>query len=593
MLVVIDQRATGGASNLSAASAGAALAHANRKPVEIWQPGRLTEAEKAALYVKDYAPPEFPRPSSQYSAEGLGAAILAVRAQRGTSGVSPTPETTAEQSQRQDKALRAATDAYTTRQRADSAPSEPVVTTDSPWARSAAGASRGVRVEEEGPLDHLDSAMEASRIQHIANTNPRLYTSSPPVASEIEERNRRNSLHAAAISMAKDMYDITGPRGEAGDRSSAIYAAQRGQDRTRVRRTISGGDGTAGQRALTLQDAAQKRAAEKLARMQDEHVELQQYYGTAPQPQRSLLSVGRRKRTSSEADATQADAEQSRQIRNQMFSLRTKLNRVDEKRQQDRDLLMEAARRNVDATIHDMEMKLYADTGRAPPSIQKQWEEAAQARARQEAEAAEATGARRDRVNIGAQRYMDMADVEAVARTRVQPALDEIEDQAERRRAQEVEARLDAEEQQRQAAIEKEREADRRAVEKQEREKGQYYIATRESAVPGLTMRQYRRSVKPSVIPRDSISCYGDGRASEYPPRSLSQNTKRLLNLQRKQLQLRQSDKRPPLLLPKSAFVKPVPKKLLPRHLKQLAKWPPKTRKPLLPRKNASAKPVP
>lgn len=480
MLVVIDQRGTGGASDLSAASAGAALAHANRKPVEIWQPGRLTEAEKAALYVKDYAPPEVPRPSTRYSAEGLGAAILAVRAQRGTSMVLPTPETSVEQTQRQDRALRAATDAYTTRQRADSAPTVPVISTDSPWVRSAAEASCRIRVEEEGPLDHLDSAMEASRIQHIANTDARLYTSSPPVASEAEERNRRNSLHAAAISMAKDMYDITGSRSEAGDRSSAIYAAQRGQDRNRARKTVSMGDSTAGQRALTLQDAAQKRANEKLARMQDEHAELQQYYGTAPQPPRSRLSMPsmptRRKRTSSEADATQADAEQSRQIRNQMYSLRTKLNRVDEKRQQDRDLLMEAARRNVDATIHDMEMKMYADTGRAPPSIQKQWEEAAQARAHQEAEAAEATGARKGRVDIGSQQYMDMADVEAVARTRVQPALDEIEDQAERRRAQEVEARLDAEEQQRQAAIEKEREADRRAVEKQEREKGQYLL---------------------------------------------------------------------------------------------------------------------
>lgn len=452
--------------------------------MEIWQPGRLTEAEKAAVYVKDYTAPEVPRPSSQYSAEGLGAAIIAMRAQRRTSGVSPAPDTSVEQSQMQDRALRAATGAYTTRQRADSAPTESVITPDSPWARSAAGASGQVRVEEERPLDHLDSAMEASRIQHIANTNARLYTSSPPIASEVEERNRRNSLHAAAVSMAKDMYDITGSRSEAGDRSSAVYAAQRGQDQGRARKTISGGDVSAGQRALTLQDAAQKRAAEKLARMQDEHAELQQYYGTAPQPPRSRLTVGRRKRTSSEADAAQADAEQSRQIRNQMFSLRTKLNRVDEKRQEDRDLLMEAARRNVDATIHDMEMKLYADTGRAPPSIQKQWEEAAQARARQETEVVEAAGARRDRVDIGARQYMDMADVEAVARTRVQPALDDIEDQAERRRAQELEARLDAEEQRRRAAIEKEREADRRAVEKQEREQGQYPVPHMVSNIP-------------------------------------------------------------------------------------------------------------
>jgi hypothetical protein len=153
-----------------------------------------------------------------------------------------------------------------------------------------------------------------------------------------------------------------------------------------------------------------------------------------------------------------------------MFSLRNKLNKVDEQRQKDRDMLMEAARRNVDAKIHDMEMQVYADTGRAPPSIQKQWDEAARERVHQETEAAEAKSVtpERERVNIGASRYMDMADVEAVARSRVQPALDDITDQAERRRAEELEARLDAEEQQRQAAIEREREASLSRAEKRD-----------------------------------------------------------------------------------------------------------------------------
>jgi hypothetical protein len=292
-----------------------------------------------------------------------------------------------------------------------------------------------------------------------------MYTSSPPVASEVEARNRRNSLHAAALVMAKNMYDASGPKGESGSATvdPAVYAAQEGQNRLQYRKTVSGAMDSTAHRALTLQEAAQKRAAEKLARMRDENAEMQQYYGTAPQPQRSRLTT-RRKRTSSDADPSQVDAEQSRQIRNQMTSLRSKVDRVDVQRQKDRDLLMEAARRNVDATILDMEMKLYNNTGRAPPSVQKQWEEAARERARQEAEVAEASRTRDGQVNIGGHQYMDMADIEAVARSRVQPALDEITEQAEQRRAQELEARLDAEENQRQAAIEKEREASLRAL---------------------------------------------------------------------------------------------------------------------------------
>lgn len=477
MLVATDQRATAGTPDLSHASAGAALAHANRKSVEIWRPGRLTDAEKAAFSVRDFNPPEIPQPSTQYSAEGLGAAILAVREQRGMSSLQPTQtghkhDISLDQSHALEKARRAATGAYATRRRSGSAPSESgAAATESPYARFAAGALQHGKAEDENPLGHLDSAMEASRIQHVANTNAQLYTSHPPVAGEVEERNRQNSLRAAAVSMAKDMYDVTGPPGEPGQLDPAIYAAQKGQEQERSRKTVSGALGSTAQRALTLQDAAQKRAAEKLARMQDEHSEMQHYYGTAPQPQRSLLAT-RRKRTSSEADVSHVDAEQSRHIRSQMTSLRTKVNRVDEKRLKDRELLMEAARRNVDATIQGMERKLYADTGRAPPSMQRDWDEAAQERVRREAEAVEASGAQENRVNIGVQQYIDMADVEAVARSRVQPALDEITDQAEKRRAQELEARLDAEEQQRHAALEKEREADMRAAES--RGKGRY-----------------------------------------------------------------------------------------------------------------------
>ncbi|KAJ5736706.1 uncharacterized protein N7483_001831 [Penicillium malachiteum] len=453
---------SGGASTLSAASAGAALAHANRKSVDAWRPGRQVAAEKAALHVKDLTPPESPQPNSQYSAVGLGAAILAVREQR-NSTFSPTQEAQQQDHARQlqNKARQAATGAYTTgRRRADSAPSEQVLASGTPYALRAAGASHRLKTdpEEENPLDHLDSAMEASRIRHVANTNAKLYTSSPPIASEIEERNRQNSLRAAAISMAKDMYEVKAPKSNASSSDSAIHAAQRGTDRLQYRKSISATEGPTARRVMTLQEAAQKRAAEKLATMQDDHTELQNYYGTRSQPAKSLLTT-RRRRTSSDADVTQVDAEQSKRIRNQMSSLRTKLDQVDEKRTKDRELLMAAAQRNVNATMIGMDMKMYADTGRAPPSLQREWDEAAQERIRREAEAAEASGARGNRINIGKNQYMDMADVEAVARSRLQPTFDEMTENAEQRRAQELEAQLDAEEKERHAALEKEREA--------------------------------------------------------------------------------------------------------------------------------------
>lgn len=477
MLLVPDQRVTGVVPNLSHASAASALAHANHKPVEIWRPGRYTEAEKAALCMKDFTPPEFPQPSTGHSAAGLGAAVQAVREQTSPQTIQKhdieVQQSRAQEKARQEKALRAATGAYATRKRADSAPSEPVVTSEPRYARTAAEASQHVPAEEEEPLDHLDGAMEASRITHAANQNARLYTASPTIPSEVEERNRQNSLRAAALSMAKDMYDVTESKGDT-EVDPAVQAAQRGIGQTQYRKTVSGASGNAIRNALTLQEAAQKRAAEKLARLRNEHAEMQAYYGTAPQPQRSRLST-RRKRASSDADATPTDAERSRHIRHQMTSLRTKLDRVDEKRQQDRELLMKAAQRNVDQTMQDMDMRMWTDIGRAPPSIQKQWDEAAEARFRKEAESAEATGASAEatgapananRVNIGGRQFMEMADIEAVARSRVQPTLDEISDQAESQRAHDMEERLDAEEQERRATVEREREDDMRTATK-------------------------------------------------------------------------------------------------------------------------------
>lgn len=482
MRLSADSRAVGGTPNLSHASAASALAHANRKPVEVWRPPtRQPAAEKAALCVKDYTPPQQPQPATGHSAEGLGAAMIAVREQRASVGQAPTStghrrgssatdryHHTAVGGNPKDKALQAATGAYTlSRKRADSAPSDPGVTSELSFGRAAAGASRYARVEEEGPLDHLDPAMEASRLQHAASTNPKLYTSSPPVQCEIEEQNYKNSQRAAAISMAKDMYRVTSAKNQSGQ-SPAILAAQKGQSQLGYRKTVSTADGAAVRRAIALQEAAQKRAAEKLALMQDEQVEYQQYYGTAPQPQRSRLTT-RRKRTSSDADASQIDAEQSRQIRSQMTSLQTKLDQVDVQKTRDRELLMQAARRNVDQTLQDMEAQLYANTGRAPPSVQKGWDEVAQERVRREAEDFEATTAQGNRVNIGGQKYMDIADIDAVARSRLQPTFDEITENAELRRAHDIEARLDAEEEQRHAAVERQREAEVKELEKQEK----------------------------------------------------------------------------------------------------------------------------
>ncbi|RHZ62658.1 uncharacterized protein CDV56_105829 [Aspergillus thermomutatus] len=336
---------------------------------------------------------------------------------------------------------------------------------EAPYAASAAGSVKP-GPEVEGPLAHIDSSLEASRIHHMATANAQLYTEQPPI--KLEEQDRKNVLRAAAISMARDMYEITEAREEeqTGEPSAALYGAQRGHSRMRSQQTVPKSDPTALKQAIKVQEAAQQRAAEKLAKLNEPTY--QEYYGVEPHAPRPSLSI-RRRRASFDSDTSAADAERSREIRYQMSSLRSRLDAVDEQRTKDRANLMEAARRNVNATIQDMEMRVYNETGRPPPSMQKEWEEAALERAQREVQEGEPYQPP-DRVNIGAERYMDMADVEAVARSRLQPTFDEITDRAEKQRAKELEARLDAEERERYEAIARERELDTMAEEKRQRE---------------------------------------------------------------------------------------------------------------------------
>ncbi|KAF7597435.1 hypothetical protein BBP40_003682 [Aspergillus hancockii] len=436
----------GSRPGFSHASAVAALAQAK---------SRQLEAEKqaaAAFYAQDHR--------SDISSHGGYRASTSMRRDRSSISSLPpstevsaadlTPEARREIAERE-KAISAARGAlYSNRKRAESAFSE------APYVGSTAD-----------ELSNLDRSLEASRIQHLAHSNARLYTASPPVAPELEEQRRKSVLQAAAVSMARDMYSVTEAT-EPDQLYPSAPATQTGYGRVRPKRSASKPEAGAVQRAFSLQETAQKLAAEKLASMQDDSAIYREYYGIEPQTTRSSLYV-RRRRLSVDSDASEFDVEKSREIRHQMTSLRTKLNAVDEQRDKDRALLMEAAKKNVHAVLQDMEMRVCAETGRAPPEVQKGWEEAALARAQKDMQEIGLQYAPGEKVNLGAQKFVDMSDVEALARSRLQPTFDEITDRAETERAKELERRLDEEERQRREAVARQREADLLAEEKRQK----------------------------------------------------------------------------------------------------------------------------
>lgn len=486
----------GSRPGFSHASAVAALAHAK---------SRQLEAEKqaaAAFYVQDLR-------SDVSSHGGYRTGASARRDRSSISNVPPSTEISAadltSEARREiterEKAVSAARGAlYSTRKRAESAPSK------APYAISAAG-----------QLKYLDNAMEASRIQHLTNVNPQLFTASPPVAQEIEDQRRKSVLQAAAVSMARDMYSLAeATEPEQFYPSAPVTRTNHG--RVRQKRSASRPEAGAIQRAVSLQETAQKLAAQKLASMQDDTAVYREYYGIEPQTTRSSLPT-RRRRLSMDSDVSEFDVERSREIRHQMTSLRTKLDAVDEQREKDRALLMVAAKKNVDAVLQDMEMRVCAETGRAPPSLQKEWEEAALARAQKDIQDTDTQYASGERVNLGAQQFVNMSDVEALARSRLQPTFDEITDRAETERAKELERRLDAEENQRREIIARQREADLLAEEKRQKASMKQELKGK-----GERTRLWRKSKRT----QDNEPTLGKPRlkgAAEAPAESASQET--------------------------------------------------------------------
>lgn len=474
---------------LSSAGAAASLAHANHKDLELWQQDSIPAAEKAAYLAKDYHADPLWQP--ELSAAGSKAALLAARegghveiwrpgeteygasaaeqAMRNT-GLSPHIErgVPADSSRR---ALLAATGAMSgSRRRADSAPIDPEARHDAGWALKAANASKRAIPSVSGGHDNPDSTLDYSRIQNVAknNINRQMYTANPPVAIEVEEKNRQDRLKASAVAMARNMYNIQQAAIEAAARDMKRSDSQYAANHVHKRRPSMASDVTADEprgypQYTNLQEAAQKLATERLAKLHDEHAEYRQYYG-ASTPSRSRLSMRMRRRASSDGQASDIDAEQSRKIRTQMSLFQSKLAEVDQKKRQgDRDALMAAAQRNVAARMQTMDDRVFEETGKVSPALMQEWEAKARDRAQQDSDTRlENHG----RVHIGKGKYLDQADIDAVARARLQPTFDEITEKAEAQRARDEEIRLEQEEQRRQVELEKTRAAELKAEQK-------------------------------------------------------------------------------------------------------------------------------
>jgi len=444
---------------MSSAGAAANLANNSKISPELWRPGEIPAANQAAMHAKDHKMDPLWKPEA--SAAGSKAALAAHAhptyvepMQLRTSSTAKSAQPSAAYDTPEDthrKALMAAT-AVHNRSRSGSLPVQPVAkpTNTNSWAMKAATKSnKDGPYPTPQPSGPLDPASEAARIQNIArnNVNRQMYTSSPPVSIEVQEKNRQDTLRASAIAMAQKMYAIQQQHidAEAGKTTGANPALTASRARGT---TLGGSPGVAGDDYPTnygnLEEAARKLAQERLAKLTDEHAEYRQYYGTtsSPPPKRfSSLRASRRRASSAAGD--DSDEEQSRKIRSQMSIFQSKLADVDtKKRQQDRDNLLQIAHRNVDAQMSRLDKNVFEETGKISPAQMEQWEKAAREKAQRESdERMQYAG----KVNIGGGKYLEQSELDAIARARLQPTLDEIYDKAEKQRARDEEMRMERE----------------------------------------------------------------------------------------------------------------------------------------------------
>lgn len=427
----------------------ALLAHRNGAKVEIWQPEPTEWGNSAATQAMKKGNTLSPQLDYGHTDIGRKGSMLAATGAMSSS-----------------------------RKRAES---QPVVVSKTPTypdeANAVANAMSAATSAHRSDSRRTKVSSEAGAVPYT-NMSREMYTSNPPVAPEVDEKNRQDTLRASAVAMAKQMYTVQQKQIDAANHAaSGASAAHR-----RRRSSASSGDEAVPMKLNNLQEAAHKLAQERLAKLHDEHAqnrEYRDYYNQDTQvpssPSRaSRMSLrGRARQRASSNGSVDDDRQQSNAIRAQMSIFSNNVNQVDEKkRQMDRDNLMAAAQRNVTKSLQGMDQKVFADTGKVAPSMMSDWDAKAQAAAQAKSDTRMEN---HGRIHIGGGQFINQSAVDLVAQRNVQPVLDEINEKAAVQRERDAARKAEEELQKKKSMDKKTREREEKAINKQLKSKYCFY----------------------------------------------------------------------------------------------------------------------
>jgi len=146
-----------------------------------------------------------------------------------------------------------------------------------------------------------------------------------------------------------------------------------------------------------------------------------------------------------------------------------------QKQRQDREALLAAAQRNVTQTLHGIDEKVFAETGKTAPSSMNGWEVGSKAHAAAQAKS-EARMENYGKVNIGGGKYVDQKAIDLVALRNVQPVLDEINQKAEAERERQAAVKADQEIEARKATEKRQRDKETKEINKKLKRMTMAYI---------------------------------------------------------------------------------------------------------------------
>ncbi|EEH10576.1 conserved hypothetical protein [Histoplasma capsulatum G186AR] len=330
-------------------------------------------------------------------------------------------------------AMLAATDAIShSRKRAVSAPAVSSDGNHSSHAMTAASASHKMfsgSGSGSAPVrgeSKVETPLDARKVHATAMAN---------IRREFQPE-RKGSLHKQAVEVARQMFS-TAPQADAA--TASIYSRRRREPKPLAR-------------PLTLHETAQKLASERLAMMDDQHRAFRDYYSAAIPPRRQRSFYSRfRKRAASDSGVVDIDNEQSVKAQPRMTTLQSRKDKAyAEKRARDHESLMKAARKNADATLDDVDRRIYESTGRS----QSRMVDKAKTRTVDDEDLVP--------VPIGAGQFVAQEEVDRLAKSKTKPAVDDVMRRLEEQRAKVIEEELDEREAIRQQGLEKEREEEAR-----------------------------------------------------------------------------------------------------------------------------------